>query len=86
MRRRNRGPNDLITAQEIASFAFCPESYRLRYGLGLEPDNRAALAAGERHHTRKALAERLAGSSIRLGKALVVVAMLLLGLLWIVWR
>jgi hypothetical protein len=39
MRRKTRRqrPADLISAQEVASFAYCPESWRLQYGLGLEP-------------------------------------------------
>ena len=34
---------------------FCPEQWRLEYGLGLEPGNRAALDAGDRHHAQKAV-------------------------------
>ena len=45
-RRRSR-PDDLITASEIASYAFCPEAWRLEYGLGLPAENQAAL--GGRH-------------------------------------
>lgn len=69
MRQRNRRqrPSDLIAAQEIASFAYCPESWRLQYGLGLESENRAALDAGTRHHARKAAAERVAGGSLAIG-------------------
>jgi hypothetical protein len=44
------------------------------------------LAAGNRHHARKALAERVAGGAIGLGKTLLLVALLLLGLLWLLWR
>jgi hypothetical protein len=40
------------------------------YGLGLEPENRAALDAGTRHHAQKAAAERIAGGSITLGRLL----------------
>jgi hypothetical protein len=53
----------VITASEIACFAYCPEQWRLQYGLGLETENREALAAGDRHHARKAAAERVAGGS-----------------------
>jgi hypothetical protein len=84
--RKIRGQERLITAQEIACFAYCPEQWRLQYGLGLEPENREALKAGDRHHARKALAERVAGGAIGLGKTLVVIALVLLGLLWLVWR
>jgi hypothetical protein len=69
-------PDDLITATEIAAFAYCPEQWRLQHGLGLEPANRKELAAGTRHHARKAVAERLAGGAIALGRVLLVLAVL----------
>jgi len=37
----------MVTAQEIACYAYCPEQWRLQYGLGLEPANRAG-AGGRR--------------------------------------
>ena len=80
------GLGDMVTATEIACFAYCPEQWRLQYGLGLQPANRAALDAGTRHHERKAVAERVAGGSIGLGRLLVAVAVVLLLLLWLVWR
>jgi hypothetical protein len=81
--KRRQRPDDLITAQELASFAYCPEQWRLQHGLGLEPGNRQALAAGSRHHDRKAVAERIAGGSITLGRFLIVLAaVVLLLLLW----
>ena len=78
MRRKTRanrqgGP---ISAQEIACFAYCPEQWRLQYGLGLPPDNRDALAAGNRFHGRKEAAERLAGGAIALGRFLAFLAAL----------
>jgi hypothetical protein len=30
---RSRQTDDLITASEVASFAYCPEQWRLQYGL-----------------------------------------------------
>ena len=82
-RRRRQRPDDLIAAAEIACFAYCPEQWRFEYGLGLEPENWQALAAGDRHHARKAVAERIAGGSITLGRFLIVLAaLLLLLLLW----
>lgn len=81
-KRRESGP-ELITAAEIACWAYCPEQWRLQYGLWLEPENQAALAAGDRHHARKAVAERIAGGSITLGRFLIALAALvLLLLLW----
>jgi hypothetical protein len=81
--KTSRRPDDLISAQEIACFVYCPESWRLQYGLGLEPQNRQAIATGNRHHARKAFAERVAGGAMMLGRllaALATVALLLL--LW----
>jgi hypothetical protein len=79
--RRSRRADGLVTATEIASFVYCPEQWRLQYGLGLPAENQAALDAGTRHHAGKAAAERLAGWSMRLGIAILVAA--LLGL--VVW-
>jgi hypothetical protein len=70
--------SDLVTASEIARFAYCPEQWRLRHRVGLLPENRAALEAGNRHHWWKAVAEQVAGRAIGIGRALVVVAVLLL--------
>lgn len=72
-------PDSLVSAAEIASFAYCPEQWRLEYGLGLVPENRQALAAGDRHHAREAFAERIAGCSIVVGRILAILA--LVGLL-----
>jgi hypothetical protein len=83
-RRRRRG-DDVITAAELACFAYCPEQWRLEYGLGLPPANRAALDAGTRHHERKAVAERIAGGSIMLGRFLAVLAAVVLLLLLRWW-
>jgi hypothetical protein len=76
---------DSLSAQEVAAWVYCPESWRLEYGLGLEPGNRAERAAGVRHHARKAVAERIAGGVLWLGGALIVVAGLGLLLQWL-WR
>jgi hypothetical protein len=83
---RDRIP-DVVTASEIAAFVYCPEQWRLEHGLGLPPENQAALRAGRRHHARKTLAERLAGRSIALGRTLVILAclLLLLLLLALIW-
>ncbi len=85
--KRQDGNAELVTATEIASFVYCREAWRPQHGLGLEPANRAALDAGLQHHERKAAAELVAGGSIGIGQALVVVAMVvILVLLWVVWR
>ncbi len=67
---------ELVTATEIACWAYCPEQWRLQHGLGLKTENRAGLAAGDRHHARKAVVERVAGMFIALGQVLLVLAML----------
>ncbi len=85
-KNRRQRPKDLISAQEIATYAYCPEQWRLQYGLGLEPANRASLAAGDRHHARKAVAERVAGAAIMLGRAIVLLACLGLLLWWVLAR
>jgi hypothetical protein len=83
--RRGSQGDSLVTATEIACFVYCPEQWRLQYGLGLPAENQAALDAGQRHHAGKAGAERLAGWLIRLGLALLIAA--LLGFLaWILSR
>jgi hypothetical protein len=75
--------DDVITATEIACWVYCPEQWRLQYGQGLEPANRKELAAGDRHHAHKAVAERVAGGTITLGRFLAAVAaVVLLLLLW----
>ena len=75
----------MVTAAEVASFVFCAEAWRLEHGLGLEPGNQAVRDAGNRHHARKAVAERLAGWALGLGRLLVVLALLGL-LLWVLTR
>ncbi len=84
-RRGETRGGGLITASELACFAYCPEQWRLQYELGLPADNRAVLDVGTRHHARKALAERVAAWAIGLGRILLVVALALL-LLWLVLR
>jgi hypothetical protein len=75
----------LITANEIACFAYCPEQWRLEYGLELLPANKVGLDAGNRHHARKAIAERIAGLLVVFGRAVMVVAFLVL-LAWVLSR
>ena len=84
-KQRGQRRDDLITASEIASYAYCPEAWRLEHGLGLSADNRASLDAGTQHHAGKAAVERLAGWSILVGRVLVLAAVLAL-LLWVLYR
>lgn len=84
-RKRGRGA-EMVTASEIAAFVYCREAWRLEHGLGLEAGNQAALDAGERHHARKASAERIAGGAVAIGRLVAVVAVVVLLLLWMLWR
>jgi hypothetical protein len=77
---------NLISASEIACFAYCPEQWRLQYGLKLAPGNRAVIDAGTRHHRLKAVAERVAAGLIGLGGILAVIALLVLFLRLVVFR
>jgi hypothetical protein len=81
-RQRHRRVKEPISASEIACFAYCPEAWRLQYGLGLPADNQAAMNVGVRHHQRQALLEWLAGWAISLGQAIIVAALVTL-LLWV---
>jgi hypothetical protein len=81
-----RRPSQVISAEEIACYAYCPEQWRLQHGLGLVPSNQDALNAGVRHHARKAVAERLAAGSMMLGRILVIGALLVLALWWVLSR
>lgn len=81
-RRCESGPG-MVTAAEIACWAYCPEQWRLQHGLELPPANRTEMDAGTHHHQRKAVAERVAGGSISMGRVLAVLAaVVLLLLLW----
>ncbi|WP_235963242.1 hypothetical protein [Tautonia rosea] len=73
-------------AHEVGIYVFCPEQWRLEYGLGLEPENRPALQTGSRHHARKAEVERSASRLLALGKSLLAAAGILLLILWILGR
>lgn len=87
MRKRQRATwNGLVTASEIACYAYCPEQWRLQYGLGLAAENQAMLDAGTRHHEEKARAERRAGGWLAIGRLLVAVAIVALLLLWVLSR
>jgi len=50
--------DDWISATEIASYAYCPEAWRLEHGLNLESANQSARARGEVVHERWQRTER----------------------------
>ena len=77
--------DDVVSASEIAAWAWCPESWRLS-SLGHEPGNWAVLKRGEKRHTLTALFERWSILVIKLGIWLLVVALLLAALAFILAR
>jgi hypothetical protein len=77
---------DTVTASEIASWVYCPEQWRLEYGLKLPPGNRPVLDCGTRHHADLAATERTAGGAIAFGFGLIALALLALALIWFLSR
>ena len=71
----NTNRNDIVSASEIASWAWCPESWRLE-ALGEEPENQAALARGNAFHAHKSAFEVLSRRAVSVGIWLVVLALL----------
>ena len=49
----------------------------MQYGLGLPSENQAALNAGNRHHARKAIAERVAGGTTGVGRMLIAIVLVM---------
>ena len=74
-----RQSDDVVSASEIASWAWCPESWRLQ-SLGHEPENRAAIKKGEEYHARTVSFEVRSRSAISFGWWLLVVAVLVAAL------
>lgn len=66
---------DVVSASEIASWAWCPESWRLA-STGQEPENEEELARGETFHTRTAAIEVLSRRAITFGRWLLVLGLL----------
>ena len=75
----------MVSASEIASWAWCPESWRLS-ALGHEPANRAAMKQGEEFHVRKAAFEVRSRSAISVGWWLLAAALLLAALALVLVR
>jgi len=69
----SRRDPDVVTASEIAAWAWCPESWRLS-SLGHEPENRASLERGQAFHESTAAFEERSRSAISLGWRLLVAA------------
>jgi hypothetical protein len=78
---------EMVTAHEIGCFVYCPEQWRLQYGLGLSPQNQESLAHGRRFHAHTSLADMIAGWAIRLGMFVLAAAFLfVLVVVWQRWR
>jgi len=65
---------ELVSASEIASWEWCPESWRLD-AVGAEPSNRADRLRGRRHHARTAWAEVWSRPARWIGLVLLVSAL-----------
>lgn len=85
MKRGVRHDGKMVSAQEIACYAYCPEQWRLQYGEGLPPGNGASLAAGTRHHERNTAIERASSLLIASGRIVILAAAVLL-LLWAIHK
>ncbi len=82
MERRNP---EVVSASEIASWAWCPESWRLE-ALGHRPGNQKAIKRGEVFHARTVAFEGRSRSAISLGWWLLVGALLLAVLAFVLVR
>jgi hypothetical protein len=67
---------DLVSASEIASWEWCPESWRLD-AVGAEPTNGADRQRGKRHHARVTWVEVWSRRAKRAALALVILALLI---------
>jgi hypothetical protein len=67
---------DIVTASEIASWVWCPESWRLE-ALGHEPENQKAMRRGETFHADTAGFEVGSRAAISLGWWLLGLGLLL---------
>ena len=67
--------DDVVSASEIAAWAWCPESWRLD-SLGAEPASRVEMVRGETHHATKAIFEGRSRSAISVGWCLLAFSVL----------
>lgn len=72
-----RQDDDVVSASEIAQWAWCPEAWRLE-ALGHEPGNRQAIQKGETFHARTASFETGSRATISVGWWLLAAGLLLL--------
>ncbi len=77
--RSDRKPSphsEVVSATEIASFAYCPEQWRLQ-SLGNPSENLAALERGEAFHAKSATVEISSQLAIRVSWLLVLLGLAL---------
>ena len=86
VQEEQRNSPTIVAAQEVACFAYCPEQWRLQYGLKVQPTNQKEMRAGTRHHERMAAVERVAEPAIGLGWRLMALALAMLLGLWVLGR
>src|SRR4051794_31864424 len=68
--------DDVVSASDIASWAYCPEAWRLQ-SLGYESGNKAALERGETFHAKTAAVERHSTVALRVGLVLLALGVAL---------
>lgn len=76
--RGGKRSKDRVSAKEVESYVYCPEAWRLQYGLGHPPENQDAIEEGRRHHDQVAFAESASRKLIAAGTILFVLAGMLL--------
>jgi hypothetical protein len=78
--------DDIVSASEIGSWVWCPESWRLE-ASGAKPENRTQLDEGTRFHKQTASIETVTRSALWLGAFLLVAALVVLAAVILgVWR
>ena len=86
MTHRFEHRSGIVSASEVASWVYCPEQWRLQYGLGHKSENVASLNRGERFHESTAAVERSSRRVLQLAGILIIVAVLLLVVVLLVRR
>jgi hypothetical protein len=77
--------NDVVSASEIASWAWCPESWRLE-ALGEEPENKEERARGKAFHTRTATLEVSSRRLVALGWWVLVLGLVVAAVSFVLFR
>ena len=80
-----KGRDDVVSASEIASWAWCPESWRLD-SLGHEPENRTAIRDGETFHARMADFETDSRTAMAVGWCLIIAGLLVAWAVYVLVR